>query len=88
VKQFDIRGAVIYNEQGTVCYPRKPMWYYFTLVRGQGLPIKISSTDIEGLRSVHDGVVSFLDKEARLKHAYMEERRKQMQAGSYRETYY
>jgi hypothetical protein len=88
VKQFDIRGAIIYNEQGTVSYPNKPTWHYFTVVRGQGLPIRISSTDVEELQSVYDGIVSFLDKEARLKRMRMEERREQMQAGSYRETYY
>lgn len=88
VKQFDIRGAVIYNEEGAVCYPNKPTWHYFTMVRGQGLPIKISSADVEELQSVQDGIVSFLDKEARLKRVRMEERRERMQSGSYRETYY
>ncbi len=87
MKQFDVRGAVIYNEEGAVCYPNKPTWYYFTVARGQGLPIKISSANVEELKSVQDGIVSFLDKEARLKRVRMEERSERMQSGSYRETY-
>ena len=89
VKQFDIRGAKIHHETGTVRYPNKPTWHYFTVVRGQGLPIKISASSAEELQPVYDGIMSFLDKEARLKRKRMEERRERMQAGGmYRETYY
>lgn len=89
VKQFDIRGSVIYNEQGTVRYPYKPTWHYFTVVRRQGLPIKISSTNVEELQSVYEGIVTFLDKEARLKQIRTEEQKDRLQSGmQYRETYY
>lgn len=90
VKQFDIRGAKIFHETGTVRYPNKPTWHYFTVVRGQGLPIKISAPSAEELRPVYDGICSFLDKEARIKKIRMEERRERMyqESSMYRETYY
>mmetsp|Transcript_12071 Transcript_12071/g.25711 ORF Transcript_12071/g.25711 Transcript_12071/m.25711 type:complete len:577 (+) Transcript_12071:210-1940(+) len=87
VKQFDIRGAKIFHERGTVQYPNKPKWHYFTVVRGQGLPIKISARTFEDLQPVYEGIVTFLDWEARMKRARMEQNRERMQ-GMYRETYY
>lgn len=89
VKQFDVRGAKIFHERGTVHYPNNPKWHYFTVVRGTGLPIKISAPSWEELQPVYDGVVAFLDNEARVKRARMEASRERMNAaGMYRETYY
>jgi len=89
VKQFDIRGARIFHEQGTVRYPSKPLWNYFTIVRGQGVPIKISASSPEGLQPVYDGVVAFLANEVKMKKIRMEERRERMSmVGINTETYY
>eukprot|EP00578_Thalassiosira_sp_NH16_P024844 CAMPEP_0181101538 /NCGR_PEP_ID=MMETSP1071-20121207/13811_1 /TAXON_ID=35127 /ORGANISM="Thalassiosira sp., Strain NH16" /LENGTH=616 /DNA_ID=CAMNT_0023184403 /DNA_START=99 /DNA_END=1949 /DNA_ORIENTATION=- len=96
VKQFDIRGAKIFHERGSVQYPNKPRWYYFTVVRGQGPPIKISTSAPEALQPLYDGITTFLDREAQRKDARMEERRREQAmamgtqgAHNYgRETYY
>lgn len=89
VKQFDIRGAKIFHERGTVQYPNKSKWCYFTVVRGTGLPIKISASTPEALYPVYEGIVGFLDKELRMKKMRMEQNRERMQmSGMYRETYY
>lgn len=89
VKQFDIRGAKIFHERGTIQYPNKPRWYYFTVVRGTGLPIKISCRMPEELHPVYEGIVGFLDREARVKKLRMEQNRERMHMnGMYRETYY
>lgn len=84
VKQFDIRGSKIFNEHHTVKYPNKARkWYYFTVVRPSGLPIKISSDCPEKLQTVQDGIEAYLDKEGR-----MRERRRMEEDRIYRETYY
>jgi len=89
VKQFDIRGAKIFHEQGTVQYPNKPTWHYFTVVRGTGLPIKISARTAEDLQPVYEGIVGFLDREDRMKKLRMEQNRAvHNMSGMYRETYY
>mmetsp|Transcript_1577 Transcript_1577/g.3436 ORF Transcript_1577/g.3436 Transcript_1577/m.3436 type:complete len:734 (-) Transcript_1577:365-2566(-) len=89
VKQFDIRGAKIFHERGTVQYPNKPKWHYFTVVRGTGLPIKISARMPEDLHPVYEGIVGFLDREMRVKKMRMEQSRERMHmTGMYRETYY
>lgn len=88
VKQFDIRGARIFHERGTVQYPNKPRWYYFTVVRGQGLPIKISTTSPEALYPVYEGITTFLDKEMQMKRKRMEERRREQMTMYSTETYY
>lgn len=90
VKQFDIRGAKIFHERGTVQYPNKPKWHYFTVVRGTGLPIKISARMPEDLHPVYEGIVGFLDREMRMKKMRMEQSRERMHnmSGMYRETYY
>ncbi|KAL7547072.1 hypothetical protein ACHAWF_011400 [Thalassiosira exigua] len=89
VKQFDIRGARIFHERGSVQYPNKPRWHYFTIVRGTGNPIKISCRTREELMPVMDGVACFLDAEDRAKRERAERERERMrQAGMYRETYY
>ena len=75
VKQFDLRGARLLNEQGTVRYAYKPTWHYFTVVRGEKFPLKISSTNVEELQSVYEGIVTVLDKEARNGQSRMEQRR-------------
>ena len=75
VKQFDLRGARLLNEQGTVRYAYKPTWHYFTVVRGEKFPLKISSTNVEELQSVYEGIVTVLDKEARNGQTRMEQRR-------------
>jgi hypothetical protein len=75
VKQFDLRGARLLNDQGTVRYPYKPTWHYFTVVRGEEFPLKISSTSVEELQSVYEGIVTVLDKEAGIKQSRMEQRR-------------
>merc|ERR1712071_464906 len=67
VKQFDIRGARIFHERGSVQYPNKPRWHYFTIMRGTGNPIKISCRTREELMPVMDGVACFLDAEDRAK---------------------
>ena len=90
VKQFDIRGARIFHERGTVQYPNNPKWYYFTIVRGQGPPIKISCKYADELYPVFEGVSTFLDKEEKMKRQRFEQNREKMQQmqGMYRETYY
>jgi len=89
VKQFDIRGAKIFHERGTAQYPNKPKWHYFTVVRGTGLPIKISARTPEDLHPVYEGIVGFLDSEMRMKKISMEQSRERMHMpGMYRETYY
>ena len=89
VKQFDIRGAKIFHERGTLRYPNKLKWHYFTVVRGTGLPIKISASSAEELAPVYEGIVGFLDREARMKKMRMEQNRERTHMqGMYRETYY
>jgi hypothetical protein len=75
VKQFDLRGARLLNDQGTVRYPYKPTLHYFTVVRGEEFPLKISSTNVEELQSVYEGIVTVLDKEAGIKQSRMEQQR-------------
>ena len=90
VKQFDIRGARIFHEQGSVRYPNMPKWYYFTIVRGQGPPIKISTKNQQELYPVLEGVSTFLDKEGKMKRQRFGQNKERMQPmqGMYRETYY
>ena len=79
------------EEFSTVHYPNKEeRWYYFTVARPQGLPIKVSATSPEVLQPIYDGIADFLDREAKLKKKRMEEKRERMQQqNSYeRETYY
>jgi flagellar biosynthesis/type III secretory pathway chaperone len=58
-----------------VRYAYKPTWHYFTVVRGEKFPLKISSTNVEELQSVYEGIVTVLDKEARNGQSRMEQRR-------------
>jgi len=89
VKQFDLRGAKIFHERGTVQYPNKPKRNYFTVVRGQGMPIKISARTAEDLQPVYEGIVGFLDRDARMRHARMEQNRERARlAGMQEERYY
>ena len=70
-------------------YPNKPRWHYFTVVRGQGMPIKISARAPEDLQPVYEGIVGFLDRDARTKRARLEQHRERARAsGMHRETYY
>jgi len=84
-----IRRAKIFHERGTLRYPNKLKWHYFTVVRGTGLPIKISASSAEELAPVYEGIVGFLDREARMKKMRMEQNRERTHMqGMYRETYY
>jgi len=79
VKQFDIRGSRIFNEQGTVRYPNKPSaWHYFSIVRPQGLPIKISACTAELLQPIYEGVANFLDGDSRKRPVKVEEQRERI----------
>lgn len=90
VKQFDIRGAKIFHEQGTVKYPNKSRWSYFTIVRMQSVPIKISCSNAEAMQPILNGVAEFLANEDRMKKLRMEDKmnRQNMVGGVTRETYY
>ncbi|EJK68369.1 hypothetical protein THAOC_10454, partial [Thalassiosira oceanica] len=91
VKQFDIRGARLINEGMTVRYPNRPAaWHYFTILRPQGLPVKISATSEERLRPILEGVESFLEGDQRRRAAKVEERRGRITAANAYggETYY
>mmetsp|Transcript_23576 Transcript_23576/g.46993 ORF Transcript_23576/g.46993 Transcript_23576/m.46993 type:complete len:682 (-) Transcript_23576:331-2376(-) len=88
VKQFDIRGARILNETGQVRYPGKGTWYYFTVVRSFGLPIKISATRPEDLTPVYDGIMAFLERESKRRMDAAAERRERYTASYSAETYY
>ena len=70
--------------------PNKPTWHYFTIIRPQGLPIKISATSAEELQPVYDGIATFLDKEAELKEKRRDIRDKMHRDGMLQgqETYY
>lgn len=87
VKEFDIRGAKIINEGARIRYTNSQTWHYFTVVRSFGLPIKISSTSEDELKSIYNGIAGFLEREAKRKHAAMVEKRERMSA-MYKETYY
>eukprot|EP00804_Cyclotella_cryptica_P001144 CCRYP_019763-RA/>CCRYP_019763-RA protein AED:0.19 eAED:0.20 QI:0/0/0/1/1/1/3/0/539 len=85
IKQFDISHSHIFHENGQVSYPnQRNKWYYFTIVRPTGFPIKISCESREALRPIYEGVVEFLEKERRMDER-MEERRRMERGG---ETFY
>ncbi|KAL9190709.1 hypothetical protein ACHAXT_000415 [Thalassiosira profunda] len=86
VKQFDIRGARLAYENGTVKYPNKARWHYFTIMRSSGLPIKISAPTAEALKPVHDGIAAFLEKEERTRRDRLKVRMDN--GGVLRDTYY
>jgi hypothetical protein len=71
VKQFDISHARIHQHPLTkkiinqIRYPGQPTWHYFIIERTIGLPIKISAESAEKLQPVYEGIVSYLEKEAK-----------------------
>ena len=87
VKQFDIRGARVLHERGQVRYPNKPTWYYFTVVRPLGTPIRISANRLEDLTPIYDGIMGFLERESLRQRAAIAKESEKMSA-MYRETYY
>lgn len=88
IKQFDISHSHIFHENGQVSYPnQRNKWYYFTIVRPTGFPIKISCQSQEALRPIYEGVVKFLEKERKMDER-MEERMRMESGGRGRETFY
>jgi hypothetical protein len=88
VKQFDLSGARIFHENAHVSYPNQhTSWYYFTIVRPVGMPIKISCTSREELRPIYEGVLAFLEKEKQMDEQF-EERRIHGGGARGRETFY
>jgi hypothetical protein len=75
VKQFDISGSQVFHENAHVSYPnQRNCWYYFTIVRPAGMPIKISCTTREELMPIYEGVVAFLEKEKQIDQRFDERR--------------
>lgn len=67
VKKFDISHSRIFHENARVSYPnQRTSWYYFTIVRPVGFPIKISCGSREELRPIYEGVKNFLEKERKM----------------------
>jgi hypothetical protein len=75
VKKFDISNSRIFHENAHISYPNeRNCWYYFTIVRPEGMPIKISCKSREALRPIYEGVVAFLEKERTMQDSYGETR--------------